>query len=113
MNTSKGQDEGRYVPAVEDQRRHLTEQRDHFRMQGYRAEIDIEIIRAQPVRDGKIAIPLPNGGMTQVDEKQHLTNLQKKSRNAYAVARRLQEKIDELPADEDGDDGSERREYPD
>lgn len=74
-----------YRPPIEIQREQLTRAREHFRQQGFAAEMDIEAVRVQDAGDGE-----------SVEEQ--IKRLEHSRDNAYRAARRMDEKLKALPA---------------
>ena len=86
----------RFPPEVDVRRRMLEQRRDQLRAQAYDAEIELELIQAQPERDGKIQQQVGDRVVT-VEESDYIASLEAKRDNGYAAARRAQQLIDQLP----------------
>lgn len=71
-----------YRPPIEVQRQQITNAREQFRQMGYAAELDIDALQAQDAGD--------------IDDQ--IKGLERKRDNAYAAARKMDEKLSKLPA---------------
>lgn len=77
-----------YPPTVEVQRQILAKMRDTFQQNGFAQEMDAEALRAQ------------TPGNTEAERTAHekqIKELEGSSKNAYAAARRMDEKLAKLP----------------
>lgn len=86
----------KFPPEVEIQLRLLTERRDDLRRLGYEAELDLEILEAQPHTAALVQAHGDNGAPVDVPVDDFRQRRRDSMENLYAAALRMQQLIDEI-----------------
>lgn len=86
-----------YEPELADRVRMLEQKRDSLRSEGYAAMVDYEVLRAQDLKDSDNVAVQAGRDQRIMKRGDYMLDLQRKVKNCYAAARRMQEMLDALP----------------